>query len=70
MVMKFFVGDHLLMIIEIDMDKNSIVQLIDDNNRIETNEYVENMLLYHQQIKRSATKQLDLLVCFIKLKRK
>ena len=53
--MMILIDDHFVLIIEIDKDKNSIVQLI-DNNIVETNKYVENMLLllFHQPIEMNA----------------
>jgi hypothetical protein len=58
MVMMLFVVDHFVVTIEIDKDKNSVVQLI-DNNIVEKDEYVENMLLFHQQITKNARKQKE-----------
>jgi hypothetical protein len=67
MVMKIFVADHFVGIIEIDRDKKSIVHWMDDNNIVEKDEYVENMLLFHQQITKTAKMKTKIIFLFIKL---
>jgi len=67
--MKIFVADHFVVIIEIDRDKKSIGHWMDDNNIVEKDEYVENMLLFHQQITKTAKmkKNNNIIFLFIKL---
>lgn len=63
----FFVVVHFVMMFEIDMDKNLIDQLNDDNNIVEEYEYVENMMLYHQQIMKNAkNKKTNSYIFFLK----
>ena len=53
MMLKIFVGDHFVKTIEIDTDRNSIVQSI-GSSIVEVDGYVESKMLYRQRIKKNA----------------
>lgn len=65
MILKIFVDVHFVVIIEIDMDKNLVVQRIDDNNIVERDEFVANMLLYRQQIKKTAKMKIKFIIFLV-----